>query len=416
MFETPDPTAQAGKVREATPPVVALRELRAVTQRFQTALPRTAAWQLATTFLPLLALLAAMHAGLAMGWWWSLVLALPAAGLVVRVFALQHDCGHGSLFRTPRANDLFGRICSLFTFTPYGHWRRQHAGHHAVWNDLDRRDRGTDIYSTCETVAEYRAMGRGRRRIYRILRHPLCMLLLFPPLVFLALYRLPYDAPLGWGREHRSVHLTNLSLAALYGGLSMLLGVWPVTAGVVAVMVPASIAGVWLFSVQHRFEGVHWARHAAWDRVAASLAGSSYLRLPAVLRWLTASLGFHHVHHLAPRIPNYLLEACHDAHPAFATARVVTLREAFSAPDHLLWDEEAGRMVTFKQAEKALPDDGLHGSGGGPGLLSRGAARAAASLAGRLRRHLAPGDSRTALPDAPAALRQTCAIDGSGAT
>jgi omega-6 fatty acid desaturase (delta-12 desaturase) len=358
MLETTSTTAQAGDAREATPPAFGLRELRAVTQRFQTAVPRTAAWQLATTFLPLLALLAAMHAGLALGWWWALALALPAAGLVVRVFALQHDCGHGSLFRTPRANDLVGRICSLFTFTPYGHWRRQHAGHHAVWNDLDRRDRGTDIYSTCETVAEYRAMGRGRRRVYRILRHPLLMLLLFPPLVFLVLYRVPYDAPIGWGREHRSVHLTNLSLAAFYGGLSALLGVWAVVAGVLAVMVPASIAGVWLFSVQHRFEGVHWARHAAWDRVAASLAGSSYLRLPAVFRWLTASLGFHHVHHLAPRVPNYLLEACHDAHSAFATARVVTLREAFSAPDHLLWDEEAGRMVTFKEAEEALPDDG----------------------------------------------------------
>jgi omega-6 fatty acid desaturase (delta-12 desaturase) len=352
MSQMTSPITQAGNAQKGTLPASGLRELRAITQRFQTAVPRTAAWQLATTFLPLLALLAAMQAGLALGWWWVLALGLPAAGLTVRVFALQHDCGHGSLFRTQRANDLVGRLCSLFTFTPYGHWRRQHAGHHAVWNDLDRRDRGTDIYSTCETVAEYRAMGRRRRRGYRILRHPLLMLLVFPPLVFLVLYRVPYDAPVGWGREHRSVHLTNLSLLAFYGGFSALLGIWPVTASILAVMVPASIAGVWLFSVQHRFDGVHWARHAAWDRVAASLAGSSYLQLPAVLRWLTASLGFHHVHHLAPRIPNYLLEACHDAHPAFATARVVTLREAFSAPDHLLWDEEAGRMVTFKEAEE----------------------------------------------------------------
>lgn len=358
MRETTSTTDPVGAARDSRLPTSGLRELRAVTQRFQMAMPRIAAWQLASTFLPLLALLAAMHAGLALGWWWALVLGLPAAGLTVRVFALQHDCGHGSLFRTPRANDAVGRICSLFTFTPFGHWRRQHAGHHAVWNDLDRRDRGTDIYSTCETVAEYRAMGRGRRRIYRALRHPVCMLLLFPPLVFLVLYRFPYDAPLGWGREHRSVHLTNLALVAVYGGLSVLLGVWPVAAGVVAVMVPASIAGVWLFSVQHRFEGVHWARHAAWDRVAASLAGSSYLWLPGVLRWLTASLGFHHVHHLAPRIPNYLLEACHDAHPAFATARVVTLREAFAAPGYLLWDEDVGAMMTLKEAEVMQPPEG----------------------------------------------------------
>jgi omega-6 fatty acid desaturase (delta-12 desaturase) len=358
MLQTTSTITQPSNTQQATPPAFGLRELRMVTQRFQRAVPRTAAWQLVSTFLPLLALLTAMHAGIALGWWWALALALPTAGLVVRAFALQHDCGHGSLFRTPRANDLVGRLCSLFTFTPYGHWRRQHAGHHAVWNDLDRRDRGTDIYSTCETVAEYRAMGRRQRLIYRVLRHPLLMLLLFPPLVFLVLYRVPYDAPIGWGREHRSVYLTNLSLLAVYGGLSVALGFGPVAAVIFAVMLPASIAGVWLFSVQHRFEGVHWARHAAWDRVAASLAGSSYLRLPAFLRWLTADLGFHHVHHLAPRIPNYLLEACHDAHPAFATARVVTLREAFSAPDHLLWDEEAGRMVTIKEAEQRAPRGG----------------------------------------------------------
>jgi omega-6 fatty acid desaturase (delta-12 desaturase) len=358
MSQTTTTTDQPSDRDEVQNRLFNRQDLRAVAQRFQGAVPRTAIWQIITTFIPLLLLLTVMHLGLAAGWWWALVLGLPAAGLVVRVFALQHDCGHGSLFHTPRSNDLVGRFCSLFTFTPYGHWRRQHAGHHAVWNDLDRRDRGTDIYSTCETVAEYRAMGRTRRRIYRALRHPLLMLVVFPPLVFLTLYRVPYDAPIGWSREHRSVHLTNLSLLVLYGGLSVVLGLGPVLAGILAVMVPAGIAGVWLFSVQHRFEGVHWARHAAWDRVAASIAGSSYLKLPAVFRWLTASLGFHHVHHLAPRIPNYLLEACHHAHPAFATARVVTLREAFSAPDHLLWDEQAGRMVTFKEADLAASAKG----------------------------------------------------------
>ena len=415
MSQMTSTITQAGNAQKAMPLASGMRELRAITQRFQTAVPRTAAWQLATTFLPLLALLAAMQAGLALGWWWVLALGLPAAGLTVRVFALQHDCGHGSLFRIQRANDLVGRLCSLFTFTPYGHWRRQHAGHHAVWNDLDRRDRGTDIYSTCETVAEYRAMGRGRRRAYRILRHPLLMLLVFPPLVFLVLYRVPYDAPAGWSREHRSVHLTNLSLLAFYGGFSALLGIWPVTAGVLAVMVPASIAGVWLFSVQHRFDGVHWARHAAWDRVAASLAGSSYLQLPAVLRWLTASLGFHHVHHLAPRIPNYLLEACHDSHPAFATARVVTLREAFSAPDHLLWDEEAGRMVTFKEAEEALPDKGLDGVAAGQACSAEAPPRRPFTLAGSDGRPVL-GEARSVLPDAPTAPRQTRVADGSSAT
>jgi hypothetical protein len=139
--------------------------------------------------------------------------------------------------------------------------------------------------------------------------------LLLPPLVFLVLYRVPFDAPPAWRRERRGVHLTNLALAAAYGGLSVLLGFWPVVSVLLAVMVPAGVAGVWLFSVQHRFEGVRWARHAEWDAVAASLRGSSFLRLPPVLRWFTGRLGFHHVHHLAPRVPNYRLEDCHGAHP-----------------------------------------------------------------------------------------------------
>jgi omega-6 fatty acid desaturase (delta-12 desaturase) len=329
------------------------RELRTVALGFQEAIPRIALLQIATTFPPLLALLAAMHAGLALGWWPVLALGLPAAGLVVRVFALQHDCGHGSLFRSRRLNDALGRVCSLFTLTPYEHWRRQHAGHHAVWNDLDRRDRGADIYSTCATVAEYRAMGRWRRLGYRAVRHPLVAQLLLPPLVFLALYRIPFDAPPTWRGARRGVHLTNLGLAACYGGQCAVFGFGPVALVLLAVIVPASIAGVWLFSVQHRFEGVRWTWHADWDPVAASLEGSSFLRLPRVLQWFTGSIGFHHVHHLAPRIPNYRLEDCHGAHLAFALAKVVTLRDAFAAPRHVLWDEAAGRMVTFAEAREA---------------------------------------------------------------
>jgi omega-6 fatty acid desaturase (delta-12 desaturase) len=328
------------------------QDLKAVAAHFQHPVPRTARRQLATTFLPLLALLGAIHAGLALGWWPVLpLLALPAAGLVVRVFALQHDCGHGSLFSSRGMNDAVGRLCSLFTFTPYGHWRRQHAGHHAVWNDLDGRDRGADIYSTCATVAEYQALGRWHRLGYRAARHPLVAQFLLPPLVFLALYRIPFDTPAAWQRERRGVHLTNLALAICYGGLGLLLGFGQVALVIVAVMVPASIAGVWLFSVQHRFEGVRWARHAEWDPVTASLEGSSFLRLPPPLRWLTGALGFHHVHHLAPRIPNYRLKDCHDAHPAFAAARVITLWEALTAPRHVLWDEVASRMVTFAEAD-----------------------------------------------------------------
>lgn len=349
------------------------QELKAVALRFQVPAPRTALAQVATTLLPLLALLAVMQAGLALGWWWLVpTLALPAAGFTVRTFMLQHDAGHGSMFGSRWANDALGRLCSLFTFTPYGHWRRQHAGHHGVWNDLDCRDRGADMYSSCATVAEFRAMASRDRLVYRTVRHPLVALLLLPPLIFLVLYRVPFDTPVSWRRERRGVHLTNLALLGVYGGLGSLLGFGAVTLVLLAVMVPASVIGVWLFSLQHRFDGTRWQRHTEWHPAIASLEGSSYLHLPRWLQWLTASIGFHHIHHLAPRIPNHQLEACHHAHPAFAAAtQVMTLREGLVASRHVLWDEAADRMVTFAEAMRGPYQSDLQGgTAAGPSMAS----------------------------------------------
>ena len=224
----------------------------------------------------------------------------------------------------------------------------------ASWNHLDRRDgRGDDIYSTCLTVSEYLELGPWQRRWHRWLRRPAVALLLLPPFIFLVLYRLPFDAPAAWKKERRSVHLTNLALLATYGGLGLLLGFGPVALVVLAVMVPASVMGVWLFSLQHHFEDSHWAGDGDWNPVDAALGGSSFLRLPRVLQWLTGNIGFHHVHHLAPRIPNYRLEACHGAHPAFAEARTLTWREGLEASRYALWDSDAGRMVTFAAAATA---------------------------------------------------------------
>lgn len=332
-------------------------ELRAVALGFQRATLRIALFQIGTTILPLVLAIAAMHAALAAGWWWAVaLLALPAAGLTVRTFIIQHDCGHGSFLPSRRANDVVGRLCGLLTLTPYAHWRRQHAQHHGTWNDLDRREgRGSDLYSTCLTVAEYRALSPRARRWHRITRHPAVTLLLLPPLIFLVVYRLPFDTPASWRAERRSLHLTNLGLLALHGGLGLALGFGPALLVLLAVMVPASIAGVVLFSLQHHFDGARWARHAAWDPVTAALDGSSFLRLPRMLQWLTGNIGYHHVHHLAPRIPNYRLEACHAAHPAFATAHVLGLREGLRASRHALWDEAAGRMVRFADAEDPAP-------------------------------------------------------------
>ena len=316
---------------------------------FQAPQAGRALWQLGSTLGAYVAALALMYgAALHGAWWLSLLLALPTAGLVVRLFIIQHDCGHASFLRARWANTAIGWACSLVTFTPYASWRRQHAQHHAVWNNLDRRDHGADIYSTCLTLREYEALPPVRRLIHRLVRHPLLSQLLIPPLVFLVLYRVPFDMPRGWRAERRGVHLCNAGLLVMLGALVLLFGGGPVLLVQLPVMVVASIVGVWLFSVQHRFEEAHWARQAEWTAVQASLGGSSYLRLPGVLRWFTGNIGFHHVHHLLPRVPNYRLAECHRADPALAGAvTTLTLREALRAPSYALWDEDQGRMVRF---------------------------------------------------------------------
>jgi omega-6 fatty acid desaturase (delta-12 desaturase) len=200
------------------------------------------------------------------------------------------------------------------------------------------------------TVAEYRALGRWRRYLVRLVNHPIVANVLLPPLVFVVLYRMPFDAAKGWQRERREVYLTNLALVVLFGGLGLTLGYGRVAAVQLPIMVIASIVGVWLFSVQHRFEHAQWMRDASWGFAAASLGGTSYLRLPRLLQWFTGNIGFHHVHHVDPRIPNYRLEECHYADAGFQLASTLTLRTALLALRYALWDSDLERLVPFRLA------------------------------------------------------------------
>lgn len=332
-------------------PDPAARNLRRRILRFQTPIPHKSLAQALTSIGGLLAVTAAMYATAGISYWIALALAPLAAAFLVRTFIVQHDCGHGALFRTRRANDVLGFACSLLTLTPYLSWRRQHAGHHGVWNNLDRRDTGVDIYSSCLTVAEYRALGRWRRLWYRLLRNPVVANLILPPFVFLVLYRLPFDMPAGWRRERRGVYLTNLTLAALFGGLGLVFGFGLVAAIQIPIVALAAIIGVCLFTIQHRGAATVWARQADWTAQAASLTGSSHLRLAPVLQWFTGNIGLHHIHHLNPRIPNYRLQECHDAiGPDVRDVPIVTLGSAFRSLFYVLWDEQRQRMVTFRGA------------------------------------------------------------------
>jgi len=315
---------------------------------FQHPILRRSLGQLTTSFGGFLATCAAMYLCLTISLLITLPLSVLAAGFLVRIFIIQHDCGHGAFFRSQRANDVLGSLCSLMTLTPYAFWRRQHARHHGSWNNLDRRAAsGLDIYSSCMTVAEYGRLSRWRQRLYRLSRHPIVSHLILPPAVFLLLYRIPFDAAGSWRHERRALHVTNLALACLFTGLGLAVGFGRVLAVQLPIMIVASIFGVWLFSVQHRFEHTLWVHDANWSFTEAALRGSSYLRLPRILQWFTGNIGFHHIHHLNPRIPNYRLEDCHGAMDGMEAAPILTLRTAISTLRYALWDENLRRMVRF---------------------------------------------------------------------
>lgn len=328
--------------------------LRVETMRYRMPRYTRSGLQALVSFGGFFATCGAIYALAGWSYWVAILLAPLAAGFLVRIFIIQHDCGHQSFFRSRVANDCLGYLCSLLTLTPYELWKRQHAGHHGTWNDLERRQTGVDIYSTCLTVAEYHGLSRRQRVLFAITRHPLVANVLLPPLIFLGLYRIPFDAPAAWRRERLAVYLTDVMLVAVYGGLVVLLGAGTVAAVQLPIMVLAAIVGVWLFSVQHRGENARWEHHKDWDAVSASLDSTNFLCLPGVLNWFTGNIGYHHVHHLNPRIPNYRLRECHAAIPALRNVPTLSLGDGLRAVRYVLWDERQNRMTTLGQSRPAV--------------------------------------------------------------
>jgi omega-6 fatty acid desaturase (delta-12 desaturase) len=322
--------------------------LKSALGRYAVPSRRTSLMQLAGSIALFVLCWAASYAALQVSWLLALGLTVPAAGLMIRIFIIQHDCGHGSFFRSARANRWAGVLCSLFTFTPYESWRRQHAGHHAHWNNLDRRGSGLDIYSDCRTVREYRQMSPTRRLAYRLVRHPIVAHLIFPPLIFLVLYRTPFDTPGGWRAERRSIQDTNLAILVGAVGAGALLGFGPLVLIELTTLLMASIGGVWLFALQHKFEGAQWARQAEWGHARASLDGTSCLRLPRLLQWFTGNIGFHHIHHLNPRVPNYRLQEACEAMPRLRAGTTLGFLAGLRAVRYVLWDEDQAKLVRFR--------------------------------------------------------------------
>lgn len=307
-------------------------------------LPR-ALWQLVTTVVPFCALWIVMawsrHAGWNYGW--TLLLALPTAALYVRLFIIQHDCSHGSFLKNAHANHGLGAVLGVVTLFPFAYWQKTHALHHATSGNLDKRQLG-DIRTL--TVREYAAKSPWARFCYRFYRSMPVMLGLGPLCQFVFKHRLPLGTPWKWKRAWRSVALNDLALLAIIAVVGVKLGWTMLLAVHVPVVALAGALGVWLFYVQHCFDQVYWARGPVWSSRRAALEGSSFYDLPAVLRWITCNIGYHHVHHLAPRIPNYHLRAAHEA-LVLPGVRRFDLRGSLACARMKLWDEDRACMVGF---------------------------------------------------------------------
>ncbi len=304
-------------------------------------------FELFATAAPFLTLWVAMLIGIKLGYWLSLLLALPAGVFLARLFLIQHDCGHGSFFKSHRANDMLGRILSVLTLTPYDDWRRSHAKHHAGSGHLDRRGIG-DI--DLLTVAEYQALPFRRRLAYRLSRHALVLLTIGPIYVFIFRQRLPSELFRADWRAWTSTLCTNLAITVFIIALGMFMGLDSILLVHLPITLIAAAIGIWLFFVQHQFENTYWARDPEWTFHKSAFRGSTHYDLPSPLRWLTANIGIHHVHHLVSRIPSYRLNEVLKHHPELRDIGRLTLTQSFKCFRLALWDEQRQRLVGFRDA------------------------------------------------------------------
>ncbi len=298
--------------------------------------------QVANSVVPYLLLWGAMIWAYDVSWVLTLVFSLFAAGSLVRVFIILHDCGHGSFFESQKLNDVVGSILGALVFTPYYHWRHAHAIHHATSGNLAKRGVG-DVYMM--TVKEYAAAPLWKRVAYRLYRNPLIMFGIGPVFMFIVVQRFPDRH--SRARERNNVLLTNLGIFAYSAVMIALIGWQKYAVLMLLTMGIAAIAGVWMFYVQHQFEGTYWAEQDDWSYVAAALQGSSYYKLPKILQFFTGNIGLHHIHHLSPRVPNYNLQPCHDNNPELQDVPTITLKPSFKSLKFKLWDEDKHELVGF---------------------------------------------------------------------
>lgn len=299
-------------------------------------------WQLTNSGVPFVGLWVLMYFTMSISWPLTLALALLASLFIMRLFIIFHDCGHGSYFKSKRANQVVGFIIGILTFTPYRHWTWQHAMHHSSSGNLDERGLG-DIWTM--TVNEFKEASPRTRLLYRISRNPVFLFVL-APLGLLVVYQ-RFPDPCASKRERYSVHLMNFSLLLFIVGMSLIFGFWNYLWIQLAIMTITGTLGIWLFYVQHQFEDTYWRSREEWDYTTSAMAGSSFYKLPSILNWFSGNIGYHHIHHLSSRIPNYNLQACHRAEPFFQQVPELTLLKSLKSMNLRLWDEDSRKLVGY---------------------------------------------------------------------
>ncbi|HUX12903.1 MAG TPA: fatty acid desaturase [Spirochaetia bacterium] len=313
--------------------------------------PARAFWQLSNTLIPYLGLLALMY--FTTRWhfpvWLTLLLSIPAGALLVRLFIFFHDCVHGSYLRSKRGLRILGTILGILTFTPFAEWRYSHGVHHSTSGNLDRRGTG-DVWTM--TVDEYAASNRGRRFLYRLIRNPFVMFGFGPIAVFLVKNRFPNQK--SGRRQAASVLITDLAICAIVVAATLTIGIKTYLLIQLPTIYLAGVAGIWLFYVQHQFDPSYWARTNDWGSMDAALQGSSYYKLPKILQWISGNIGFHHIHHLRPRIPNYNLQRCLELIPQLRLEDPLTFGRSLRSVRLNIWDEEANRLLSFRSLSTRL--------------------------------------------------------------
>ena len=311
---------------------------------------RKSIWQIINSLGPYILLWVAMYYSLQISYLLTLGLAILATGFLTRLFIIFHDCGHGSFFPSKKANRIVGTFLGSLVFTPYDYWHREHSIHHKTVGNLDKRGSG-DVKTL--TVEEYEQLSAGKKLYYRVYRNPIILFVIAPFILFVIWFRFPRKTMGKAGR--RSVYVTNLIVVLICVPLILLMG-WKAFLMIqLPVIYMATVTGVWLFYVQHQYEDVIWTRQEEWDYRKMAMEGSSFLKFPRLLQWFSGNIGYHHIHHLSPKIPNYNLESCHKENQMFSSIKPVTFVPSLRTMSLRLWNEKDGRLISFRQYRKLFP-------------------------------------------------------------